>query len=220
MIETGLIIAQVIFLALLYLFVWSVVRSSSRQIDAPPPVPVAAAPRKEPPPPARRRSERRGRATMTAPVPAAPAAPAPRASPDTAETPGAEAAHAGAEAPPASGVRQRERARAAEAAPLDLGANLTPKLVVERSPSLAPGQEVSLDRGLTIGRSSSSGIAITDPFVSHMHARIVRRGPFLFVEDLGSTNGTFLNDRRVDSDAQLKMRDQLRIGETVLRYEE
>ncbi len=91
---------------------------------------------------------------------------------------------------------------------------------MERSPSLAQGREIELDGGLTIGRSGSSGLPIGDPFVSHMHARIMRRGPFLFVEDLGSTNGTFLNDRRVDSDAQLKMRDQLRIGETVLRYEE
>jgi pSer/pThr/pTyr-binding forkhead associated (FHA) protein len=38
--------------------------------------------------------------------------------------------------------------------------------------------------------------------------------------DLGSTNGTFLNDRRIESDAQLKVRDSLRIGQSILRYEE
>jgi pSer/pThr/pTyr-binding forkhead associated (FHA) protein len=53
-----------------------------------------------------------------------------------------------------------------------------------------------------------------------MHARILRRGPYHFVEDLGSTNGTFLNDRRVERDAQLKVHDSLRIGQTILRYEE
>jgi pSer/pThr/pTyr-binding forkhead associated (FHA) protein len=53
-----------------------------------------------------------------------------------------------------------------------------------------------------------------------MHARILKRGPYHFVEDLGSTNGTFLNDRRVERDAQLKVRDSLRIGQTILRYEE
>jgi pSer/pThr/pTyr-binding forkhead associated (FHA) protein len=53
-----------------------------------------------------------------------------------------------------------------------------------------------------------------------MHARIMRRGAYHFVEDLGSTNGTFLNDRRIEQDAQLKVHDELRIGQTILRYEE
>ena len=53
-----------------------------------------------------------------------------------------------------------------------------------------------------------------------MHARIFRRGQFYFVEDLGSTNGTFINGRRIDGQGQLKVHDELRMGETVLRYEE
>ena len=53
-----------------------------------------------------------------------------------------------------------------------------------------------------------------------MHARILRRGDYYFVEDLGSTNGTFLNDNRVEKSAQLKVHDTLRMGQTVLRYEE
>jgi pSer/pThr/pTyr-binding forkhead associated (FHA) protein len=53
-----------------------------------------------------------------------------------------------------------------------------------------------------------------------MHARVTRRGAYHFVVDLGSTNGTFLNDRRIESDAQLKVRDTLRIGQSILRYEE
>ena len=64
------------------------------------------------------------------------------------------------------------------------------------------------------------GLQIDDAFVSHMHARILRRGQFYFVEDLGSTNGTFVNGQRVSGDAQLRVRDELRFGETVLRYEE
>ena len=50
--------------------------------------------------------------------------------------------------------------------------------------------------------------------------RVISRGPYHFVEDLGSTNGTFLNDRRVERDAQLKVHDALRIGQTILRYQE
>ena len=91
---------------------------------------------------------------------------------------------------------------------------------MERSPSLAAGTTVWLDSGMTIGRSRSSGLPVADSFVSHMHARVFRRGQFLFIEDLGSTNGTFVNDRRITEETQLKVRDKVRMGDTVLRYEE
>ena len=100
-------------------------------------------------------------------------------------------------------------------------ANLDPRLVVESSDGLEVGRVIALEGGMTIGRSEASGISIPDDqFVSHMHARIMRRGAYHFVEDLGSTNGTFLNDRRIEQDAQLKVHDELRIGRTILRYEE
>ena len=73
--------------------------------------------------------------------------------------------------------------------------------------------------GLTIGRSRSTELPLDDTFVSHMHARILRRGAFYHVQDLGSTNGTFLNGQRVET-AQLRPRDTLRMGESTLRYEE
>ena len=76
---------------------------------------------------------------------------------------------------------------------LDLAANLDPRLVVESSPSLPAGREVPLGGGITIGRSEAADISISDQFVSHMHARVTRRGAYHFVVDLGSTNGTFLN---------------------------
>jgi hypothetical protein len=98
--------------------------------------------------------------------------------------------------------------------------NLAPRLVVEESPAAQVGTEMDLSGGLTIGRSGSSDFTVDDPFVSHMHARVLRRGAYYFVEDLGSTNGTFLNDQEVERDARLKVRDTLRIGQTVLRYEE
>jgi hypothetical protein len=194
--ETGLLVAEVAFLVLLYAFVWSVVRSSSRQLRAsqpPPPMVVSEAPAEPAAPPA-----------PAAAVPSAPAPPPPVAVPV--------AAAAASEAPTQLGDE--------DSGAFDIGAHLDPRLIVEESPSLEQGRVVALDRGITIGRSEAADLPIVDQFVSHMHARILRRGAYHFVEDLGSTNGTFLNDRRIEKDAALKVHDSLRIGQTTLRYEE
>jgi hypothetical protein len=102
----------------------------------------------------------------------------------------------------------------------ELSVNIRPRLIVASSPSLAPGGEYPLEAGMTLGRSRSNGIPISDQFASHMHARVFPRGHFFYIEDLSSTNGTFVNGRRIDGPAQLKVRDEIRLGETVLRYEE
>lgn len=194
--ETGLLVAEVAFLVLLYAFVWSVVRSSSRQLRAsqPPPMIVSEAPAEPaaPPPPA-------------AAAPVAPAPPPPVAVPVAAATVASEA---------------ETQLGDEDSGAFDIGSHLDPRLVVEDSPTLERGRVIALDRGITIGRSEGADLPITDQFVSHMHARILRRGAYHFVEDLGSTNGTFLNDRRVEKDAALKVHDSLRIGQTTLRYEE
>ncbi len=199
--ETGLIVAEVAFLVLLYAFVWTVVRSSSRQLRAAQPPPVAGpAPEPERPAPAPPRAPA---PVATIPAPMAPApAEAPAASPDPSED---ETEGSWTEGPDRG----------------EMHSNLDPRLVVESSSALEVGRVITLEGGMTIGRSEGSGVSIPDDqFVSHMHARIVRRGAYHFVEDLGSTNGTFLNDRRIDEDAQLKVHDALRIGQTILRYQE
>jgi FHA domain len=209
--ETGLIIAEVAFLVLLYLFIWTVVRSSMRSIrdPAPPPAP---------------RPEQKREDTSPQPVVRAEAeAPlAPRADPPPvavgAATDGRAPAAAGAAAVDGAATH-RERAPTPAPA-LDFSANIHPRLVVERSPSLTSGTEVELKQGLTIGRSRSNGIPVSDAFVSHMHARVFPHGQFFYIEDLGSTNGTYLNGRLIAGQTQLKMRDVIRLGETVLRYEE
>jgi FHA domain len=203
--ETGLIIAEVVFLVLLYAFVWAIVRSASRQLSGSPTPPPAA----PPPPPEAAPQAAREPVMAAAPAAAdAPAAPAPLPPPvEIPEPPTVPAASSPGEADQGSGR-------------IDLAANLDPRLVVESSPSLPEGKVIPLEGGITIGRSEAADITISDQFVSHMHARVSRRGAYHFVVDLGSTNGTFLNDRRIESDAQLKVRDILRIGQSILRYEE
>jgi hypothetical protein len=209
MTETGLIIAEVVFLVLLYAFVWAIVRSASRQLTGSPTPP--------PPPPAAPEPQRAEREPAMAAAPAAPAAPEPAVAPLPPPVEIPEPAPV-----PAATGRSEDVTGAAEgdSGPLDLSANLDPRLVVESSPSLTEGQEIALAGGITIGRSEAADVTIADQFVSHMHARVTRRGAYHFVVDLGSTNGTFLNDRRIESDAQLKVRDTLRIGQSILRYEE
>ena len=120
------------------------------------------------------------------------------------------------DAPPLEGAA----ARAAERdSAFDLASDIHPRLVVEESPTLPFGEEFDLTGGVTIGRSSSSDLAIDDSFVSHMHARILRRGQYYFIEDLGSTNGTFLNDEQVRTRTQLNDGDLIRVAEAVYSFQ-
>jgi pSer/pThr/pTyr-binding forkhead associated (FHA) protein len=74
-----------------------------------------------------------------------------------------------------------------------------------------------LGEELTVGRASGCGVALPDDtFVSTLHARVFRRDGSLYVEDLGSTNGTFINDRQVTGTVPLQRGDRLQIGKTVL----
>jgi pSer/pThr/pTyr-binding forkhead associated (FHA) protein len=95
----------------------------------------------------------------------------------------------------------------------------TSRLVIETSPSLEAGQTFEVGSGpLTIGRSESNVIALpTDEFVSARHARVEPLRDGLWVVDLGSRNGTFLNGAPVDGRERLEPGDLLRIGDTQLR---
>ena len=75
-------------------------------------------------------------------------------------------------------------------------------------------------RARTLGRSDSAEIRIDDPFASSAHARVFARGEFMYVEDMGSTNGTYLNGRQLKTAERLKMADVIRIGDTEYRYRE
>ena len=95
------------------------------------------------------------------------------------------------------------------------------KLVVVSSPALEPGDVVQLDaHPLTVGRGLTNDLSLTvDEYASTRHARFEPRRDGVFVEDIGSTNGTFVNGIRVTRERRLVPGDVLRIGETDLRFE-
>ncbi len=78
------------------------------------------------------------------------------------------------------------------------------------------GKTFTLGDELTIGRSENCTLVLDDAYVSQMHARIFRRGDGFVAEDLGSTNGTYLNRQRITSGVQLQRGDRIKIGKTVL----
>ncbi|MFN2591001.1 MAG: FHA domain-containing protein [Actinomycetota bacterium] len=71
---------------------------------------------------------------------------------------------------------------------------------------------------LQIGRADACQIQLSDTYASQFHARIYRQDGSWFVEDLGSTNGTYLNQRRITSPAELRAGDRLRIGKTSMEF--
>jgi FHA domain-containing protein len=102
----------------------------------------------------------------------------------------------------------------------DLRAGVDPRLEVVAAMGLDAGTAFELAEGATMGRADGADIPIDDPFASSVHARIFPRGQFMYIEDMGSTNGTYLNGRRLRSAERLKVGDTVRIGETEYRYQE
>jgi len=95
------------------------------------------------------------------------------------------------------------------------------RLVVVKSADLDPGSDYELDSAqLTIGRGAQNDLTIpSDEYASARHARFEPRRDGVWVQDLGSTNGTYLNGARLDRPRRLSSGDVVRIGETDLRYE-
>ncbi len=99
-------------------------------------------------------------------------------------------------------------------------AGMEPRLEVIAALGHEPGTVFNLVEGATMGRSDHAEIRIDDPFASSAHARIFQRGDFMHIEDMGSTNGTYLNGRQLRGAERLKVADVVRIGDSEYRYQE
>jgi hypothetical protein len=97
----------------------------------------------------------------------------------------------------------------------------TGSLVVLSSPVLKVDSERTLDSApVTLGRSSDNDLELgDDEFASAHHARVEPRRDGVWVQDVGSTNGTFVNGMKLDSPRKLAPGDVIRVGETDLRFE-
>jgi FHA domain-containing protein len=95
------------------------------------------------------------------------------------------------------------------------------RLVVVRSPALEAGEEVVLDSSpLLLGRGSRNDVDLgRDEYASSEHARIEPRRDGVWLEDVGSTNGTYLNGTRLRRPKRLTAGDVVRVGETEMRYD-
>jgi hypothetical protein len=152
-VEEALLVLKIAFLVLLYLFIWRIVRTASRDLRLPQDTIMLS--------------------------------------------------------PGVGGIATRNE-------PMQLG-----RLIVEESPSLDRGMDFELDSvALTVGRGSQNDLALDgDEFASARHARIEPRRDGVWVHDLNSTNGTFVNGARIDRPRRLTPGDIVRVGETDLRFE-
>ena len=98
---------------------------------------------------------------------------------------------------------------------------LGPRRGVLSSPIYPPGTLVRLDEDVAFGRGAENDVVLEgDPYASSRHSAVLVRNGTRVVRDLGSTNGTFVGGAPLAGEHVLRTGDELRIGETELRYEE
>jgi pSer/pThr/pTyr-binding forkhead associated (FHA) protein len=121
----------------------------------------------------------------------------------------------GARVPEAArGAEARKEKRGAQKAPTKRRGSPTHVVVTEGS---NVGGRAELDHApILIGRGNDAGIRLDDDYVSTRHARIAASGDQWFVEDLGSTNGTYIGTVRITQPTTVTLGTQIRIGKTIL----
>jgi FHA domain len=95
---------------------------------------------------------------------------------------------------------------------------IEPRLIVERAPGHTPGMEYDVGEGAVLGRGDQAEIRLEDPFASSRHAKLTRQGGIVVLEDLGSTNGTYLNEELLSGPQPLHQGDRVRIGDSEFTY--
>jgi len=155
-IDTALLVLKISFLVLLYLFIWRIVRSASRDIRV-----------------------------------------------------------------GGGGAQESQIISPGQAAAAGLTPRAQPRLVVVESPALDRGEVIRVDSiPVSIGRGGQNDVTLDgDEFSSAQHARFEARRDGLWVEDLGSTNGTFVNGARVTTPRRLGKGDVVRVGQSDFRVE-
>jgi hypothetical protein len=98
-------------------------------------------------------------------------------------------------------------------------AHRSPRLVVERAPGHEPGMIYDLDGDIVLGRGDRAEIRLEDPFASSRHARVYEQGNIVVIEDLHSTNGTYLNEELLETPRPLHPGDRVRIGDSEFAFE-
>jgi hypothetical protein len=99
------------------------------------------------------------------------------------------------------------------------GALGTPKLRVHSAAGLPAGAAYDLSEGALLGRGEMADIRLEDTFASSQHARLVPQGEVMVLEDLGSTNGTYLNGEPLRGPQPLHVGDSIRIGDSEFTFE-
>ena len=110
---------------------------------------------------------------------------------------------------PAAKTRPAKRARSSKA-----GRSL---VIVE--PREHKGERFDLGDEVTMGRAAGCTVTVDDTYASQLHARLFHREGALHVEDLGSTNGTYVNGRKVDGAIPVKRGDHIKVGATVFEVD-
>jgi hypothetical protein len=98
-------------------------------------------------------------------------------------------------------------------------AHRAPRLVVERAPGHDAGMIYDLDGDIVLGRGDRAEIRLDDPFASSRHARVYEQGNIVVIEDLDSTNGTYLNEELLQTPRPLHPGDRVRIGDSEFEFE-
>jgi hypothetical protein len=99
----------------------------------------------------------------------------------------------------------------------ELDDEFEPRLLVERALGHEAGVAYDISSGATLGRGDVE-IRLEDPFASSRHARITLQGHVVVLEDLGSTNGTYLNEQPLSGPQPLHPGDRIRIGDSEFSY--
>jgi FHA domain len=102
---------------------------------------------------------------------------------------------------------------------LNEGTEGAPRLRVANAAGLRAGSAYDLSDGALLGRGDTADIRLQDTFASSAHARLTPQGEVIVLEDLGSTNGTYLNGEPLRGPQPLHVGDSIRIGDSEFTFE-